>query len=257
MMRALLGPVVLLLATALLAAGAAAAPTPRLDGAAARNTPVSVSPAPDDLALIELRFRGAGHRQLNDHTLRLGVGGPFGDDYLAGAVALAGSRGGARLLVLIVNRPSPLEDPASVRLLVRSRRTLGVPQVERLSDPFSDPRLGGTAICSLRLSGRLAAGALRALQTRGRALSGFTPAEAVADAYDVACGLPYGSAFKELVTASPSAPSPPAPSPPTPRPPGCTPCPPEPGIACPLALAPDICTAPLAEASRPAAAGAH
>ncbi len=254
MMRAL--PVSLgLLAAAALAAGSADAGAPvRATRASLRSTRVHVSPAPGDLALVELSFNGHARVRLSAHALRVAVSGPFGDDYLASAAPLRG----ARAFVLVVDRPSPLEDPASVALLVRAQRGLGAPRTTVVTDPFSDPRVASRALCALPHAGAsLSAAGLRALGSHGTAISGFSAAAAVAEAFDVACGLPYERAFREVVTRPAAVPVAPAPAPPAPRPPGCTPCPPEPGIACPLALAPDICEASLAPPMRPQAASAH
>ncbi len=184
----------------------------------------------------------------------MAVSGPFGDDYLASAAPLRG----ARALVLVVDRPSPLEDPAVVRLIARAQRALGAPRSTIVTNPFTHPRAASRALCEMPHAGAsLSAAGLRPLGSRGTALSGFSATGAVAEAFDVACGLPYESAFKEVVTHSPATPVAPPPLPPAPRPPGCTPCPPQPGIACPLALTPDICEARLATAARPYAADAH
>ena len=102
---------------------------------------------------------------------------------------------------------------------------------------------------------------LRAVLSAGRTLAGFSTAAALAEAYDVACGLPFDPAFGRAVSGCSTAsfaagccppnamcavPAPgPAPTPtptpppaPIPVPPGCG-CPSPPpcaaGYACPLA----------------------
>jgi hypothetical protein len=267
MMRASLAMLALLLgvATSTLGAIALAAPVgaasagTRLAAGAARRTDLAVSPAPDDLALIELRFHGPAHRRLSGATLRVAVRGLFGDDYLASAAPPLGSRGIPRALVLVVDRPSPLAQPAKVALHADSLRRLGAPVVAVALDPFTRPRGAMRRLCDVPRSGAsLSSATLHALGSRGQPLAGFTTTSAVAEAYDVVCALPYASAFAEVVKQAPAAPvQPPSEPSPPPGPPGCTPCPPRPGIACPLALEPDICVAALAPGTRPAAAGAY
>jgi len=253
--------------------------------AAWRTLTLSVSPAPSDIALVEVGFRGTvGRQRVSKAELALAVSSSLGDDYVAVAgVGLAPSRS-PRALVLVVNRPSALLDPASVRLRLRTLRALGTPLLRRLADPFTRSHAGSTpTVCELSLHGAksLASSTLRAVRSRGAALAGFDVAAAVAQAYDVACGLPYQPAFAKAVgrtgagactptgalccpptaicatppTPSPTpTPAPPPPTPPAPAPPGCTPCKAPAGHACPLA--PNVCVAPAADVTRRAGAGA-
>lgn len=233
-----------------------------------RDWPVKLSAAPDDLALAEISFHGGARGQrLSASSLRISMSGPFGDDYLAaGGLAEAGVQ---RALVLLVNRPSSLLDPVSVGFWLKARAALGKAQVSSLANPFTHPLPGHTpALCNLAVQGSaLSAAALRPLYRRGQALVGFDTASAVAQAYNVVCGLPYAASFAQAVgrpapvppTPAPvPSPSPsPAPGPPSPGPPGCEPCDPAPGYACPLAVQPEICAAAMAPGSGRAAAGDH
>ena len=170
------------------------------------------------------------------------MSGPFGDDYLAAAVPRLQTPGAPWALVLLVNRPSALLDPVSVHVRLTARRTLGTPVVWKLTDPLTHPDTGLTpALCNLALhGGALGESDLRPLHSRGAALAGFDAASAVAQAYDVVCGLPYASSFEQAVRQSS----------------GCTPCDPPPGSACPLVAQPGICAAPVAGGARRAPAGA-
>ncbi len=227
--------------------------------AAERSWRLTLSPAPDDLALAEIRFHGSARQRLSAQLLQVVVAGPFGDDYLAVATPRFATPGGSRALVALVNRPSPLLDPASVRLRVSARDWLGAPAIRTLGDALArssaDPR---PALCDLSLHGSPLTGQqMSALGSRGTALAGFDVASAVAQAYDVACGLPYASSFKQAVEQPSPSPSEPQPVPPEPAPPHCPPCDPPPGYACPLALTPSVCVAAEALSARRAHAGAH
>jgi hypothetical protein len=249
---------------------------------APRAWPLTLSPAPGDLALVQIAFRRSPRQGLSSRSLRVSVRGAFGDHYLAVAVPRSSTPSGARALVLLVNRRSALLDPVRVHLRVSARRALGAATVWRLTDPLSRPTSGLTpALCDLPLrGGSLSGSRLRSLGSHGRSLTGFAPAEAVAQAYDLTCGLPYAGSFKQALApaCSPSAstpgalccppnaicapaPTPPAPVPPPPAPPpeapGCKPCAPPPGYACPLAQSPSVCITPASAGARRAVLGAH
>ena len=132
------------------------------------------------------------------------------------------------MLVLLVNRPSPLLDPVSVHVRLAVSRSLGEPSLRA----FANPLVRGTGaraalLCDLPLHGSaLKASEVRPLRSRGQGLSGFDAAEVVAQAYDVVCDLPHASAFEQAVedagSASPSpteTPSPTQPPPASPAPP--------------------------------------
>jgi len=209
-----------------------------------RTWPLTLSPAPDDLALAGVSFhRAARGQSISPSSLQVSVSGPFGDDYLAAAVPRLQTPGAPWALVLLVNRPSALLDPVSVHVRLTARRTLGTPVVWKLTDPLTHPDTGLTpALCNLALhGGALGESDLRPLPSRGAALAGFDAASAVAQAYDVVCGLPHASSFEQAVRQSS----------------GCTPCDPPPGSACPLVAQPGICAAPVAGGARRAPAGAH
>src|SRR5271166_2788835 len=174
---------------------------PRL--APTRTWTITLSPAPDDLALAQIAFRGAAPTaRVTSTSLRVAVSGPFGDDYLASAaVRLPGS---PRALVLLVNRPSPLADPVDVRVRVTAQRALGKPVVTSVVDPFvraaTAPR---PSLCDLPLHGlALSASQLSPLRSRGASLPGFAGTSAVAQAYDAVCSLAFASSFEQDVTHS-------------------------------------------------------
>jgi hypothetical protein len=260
--------------------GAGSPPAWFEDGALSRTWTVGLSPAPGDLALAEIGFPRARGKRLSAGSLHVSVNGPFGADYLVLAAAsssLAGRE--ARALVLLVNRPSPLEDPVTVRLRESARRSLGKPVLRRLSDPLSHPPTPAPALCRLALHGAaLNAAGLHVLHVRGQAIAGFAAPAALAQAYDLACGLPHSSAFAQAIGAVPGsvcpepaktegtlccpanaicAQPPTAPSPPQPEPPACTPCQQRPGYACPLVARESICVDQIRRATTSAVAGAH
>jgi hypothetical protein len=201
-------------------------------GTGARTWPLALSPAPDDLALAQVSFRRSGRGRLPVGSLGVAVSGPFGSDYMAAAVPSFATPGAVHVLVLVVNRPSALLDPAVARLRVDAPDSLGAATARTLENPFarakSAPR---PALCDLpvRRTG-LNGDELAPLSSRGSSLAGFDAAGAVAQGYDVACGLPHASAFEHAVArSSPAAPSP---APPVGKLPG-EGCKPAPGYACP------------------------
>jgi hypothetical protein len=240
-------------------AAATVADLSRADASAERTWRVALSPAPGELTLAEIGFPASGRERISDGSLQVAVSGPFGDDYMAAAALRLATPVPQRMLVLLVNRPSPLLDPVSVRLRITARRSLGAPVVRRLADPFTRPAGARTpALCNLPLRGSaLGASQVRPLYTRGPALAGFGTASAVAQAYDVVCGLPYASSFAQAVEQSPPASPVPSPAPPAPSPappvgklPG-EGCEPTPGYACPVAVASALPERPSRAPSRP------
>jgi len=234
-------------------------------GAGTRTSPFTLSPAPDDLALAQVSFHRSGRGSPSAGSLHVAVSGPFGSDYLAAAVPRFTTPGATRALVLVVNRPSALLDPASVRLRIESPRSLGMPTVRKLENPFAPADFGPLAprpaLCDLPLHGFALHGAeLRALVSRGAALAGFAAASAVAEAYDVACRLPYAPSFAQAVEQASSGSPGPQPVPPAPEPPvGKLPgegCKPAPGYACPGTVASALPAAP-GDGARRVSAGAH
>jgi hypothetical protein len=212
---------------------------------ATRTWTFTLSPAPDELSLAQIAFRGSAHgARVTSSSLRVAVSGPFGDDYLASAAVRLPGR--PRALVLLVNRPSPLLDPVDVRIRVTARGTLGTPTVSRLSDPFTRAATAPRpSLCDLPLhGGALGVAQLSTLHARGEPLAAFAGASAVAQSYDAVCSLPFASSFEQDVTHSAAGSAPPetTPAPPvtTPSPPvgklpgeGCVPAP---GRACPGAV---------------------
>ncbi len=286
MMRLRMASLIILVSLGLLAVGTAPA---ALAGAAKGSPPhawrtvgVSLSPAPSDLALVEIEFHGTrGRQSISRRTLALTLGMPIGGDYFAVATPSYRPSSTPRVFVLIVNRPTPLLDPARIALRVQTLRSLGAPRPLSLANPFTQRVVGLTpALCDLPLHGAptLQGSALRTLRSQGAALAGYGPAAAVAQAYDVACALPSEAAFAQAlghpsggecssvralccppnaICATPVQPPAPAPTPPAPGPPpSCTPCSPPPGYACPL-VASRVCPAVLPAAARRASAGSH
>jgi hypothetical protein len=262
---------------------AGAGPSGRAAGSPApRTAALTLAPARSDLALAELRFPHSAGRALTSRALRLAVRSRFGSDYLTFAASRHPGRAGARALVLLVNRPSALPDPAQVRVRIAWSRALGAVVVRRMANVLArgmaQPR---AALCDLPLHGLpLAPADLRPLGARGTALTGFDAAAAIAAAYDAGCGLAYPSAFRQAVqgpggtgcgggatqqgtlccppNAMCAPPPSPEPVPPAPRPPpGCPPCNPRPGYACPLIAQPAICPAVAPAASRLAQPAPH
>jgi hypothetical protein len=257
MMRRPLTTLILVVTCGVLALGAAVAvaieasagarAVPGADASSGRSWPVSMSAAPNDLTLAEVSFHEPVHgRPISGSSLQLPVAAPFGDDYLAAATLRPSTSGVLRVLVLLVNRPSPLEDPVSVGMRLTAPRALGAPAVLKSANPL--PRLADArapALCNLASHGSaLSAPVLRTLRSRGQALAGFDATSALAQAYDLVCGLPYASSFVQAIAGPPTAspPSPPESTPPAPSPPppvGKVPgegCVPTPGYACPAAF---------------------
>jgi hypothetical protein len=165
--------------------------------------------------------------------------------------------------VLLVNRVTPLLDPAHVRLRMRSARALGTPSVVVMSNPFTrapeTPRgLPPVQVirpwpCKLTTPATLTASSLARISSRGAPIAGFDLTHAIAAAYDAVCGFTYPAAFRQAVHPAPApcvlAPlcCPPnamcVPPPGEPPPPGCPPCVPRTGHVCPLAKAAYVCIA--------------
>jgi hypothetical protein len=243
-----------------------------------RHTALVLDPAPSDLELAELEFSRRRSQRISATTLRVAVHGLFGADYLAIATPRRRPHGELVALVLLVNRPTALADPASIRVSVRASRSLGRISTLRLRNPFTSHGTGAIAgptdlRCRIPRAGRsLEASDLRQVGLpRGAKLTGFGVTAAIAAAYDVSCALAYPSALRQAVQgpgntgcgsgAIPQgtlccppnaicAPAPtPEPVPPSPVPPACPPCNPRPGYACPLIAQPTICPA-VARAAR-------
>jgi hypothetical protein len=265
----------ILLVIVVLAASLGAA-LPAAGGAppAARAWQLSLgAPAQFGLVLAELRFPARTGR-----PRRLSVRGPTGLDYVAGASVRRPPAAGPRTLVLVVNRRprgSLAPDLRRIGVTVTATRSLGAPSLRATSTPVVRP-VGGVRppICRLGLGGRpLGAGALHATLGAGRAIPGFGAAAAVAQAYDLVCGLPYDPAFVSAATGCPTglvagccppnalcaAPAPgtppPVTTPPTPPPvitppplPPCPPCPRCAGRPCPLVAVRIACLAPAPSA---------
>ncbi|MCW3032923.1 MAG: hypothetical protein JWM60_1268 [Solirubrobacterales bacterium] len=238
---------------------------------ATRDAKLTLNPAPGDVELAELEFPRQRRQSITPSTLAVAAHGIFGHDYLAVATPRRRPHGELVALVLLVNRRTAPAGPASVRISVRSRRSLGSFVAVKLRDPLA-ARPSGTLVklgsrselpCAIpRASSVLHASDLRQVgRARGAALAGYTPTGALAAAFDAACTAVDSSAFRQAVQG-PGAPAPgPAPAPPppvpVPGPPRCSPCSPRPGVACPLVAAEAVCVAGKDEAARSMAAGAH
>ncbi len=95
-----------------------------------------LAPAPNDFALAQIRFPGSGRRAIARDPLKIEMQAPFGSDYLAAATPRAGlSSGGMQALVLLVNRPSALEDPVSVRLQLSTSARPAEHELRRVENP--------------------------------------------------------------------------------------------------------------------------
>lgn len=198
---------------ALAAVAALGASLMRSSAAATRTFPLTLSPAPDDLALAQVSFHPARRERLSPATLRVLVSGPFGEDYMAAAALRSSTSGVVRALVLLVNRPSSLLEPTAVRLKLMARRSLGAASIRTLENPLASGSTAAeraraaakAALCDLPLHGAaLTARELSALSSHGSPLAAFTAAEAVAQAYDLACGLPVAPGFEHDI--APAAP---------------------------------------------------
>lgn len=228
------------------------------------------APAPSDLSLELIDIPAPPQNAGGRRWLKLTASEPLGADYIAAArvdIPVPGTSRAAALpvLVLIVNRPTGLDDPTALNLTLSAHDLLGVPSVHSAIDPFTRASTGSTPrLCGLLGSrGAPTAGELQVLLSRGSPLSQLSSSSALIDAYEVVCGLHYPASFKrdvrgESTGISPpvAEPSPPAPEPaPLPEPPHCIPCDPAPGYACPLIAQPNLCIA--RSAGRRAGAGSH
>jgi hypothetical protein len=224
---------------------ACAAGAPAAVAARDRSVRVTVAPAPGEVSLVQIAFPHPGSARLGPATLDVSAPGVFGADYLAVAT-LRPALGGQRALVLVANRPSALLDPALVVLSVRARRSLGVPRVERIANLFARvPSAPAPPLCDLALhGGALTAAGLVALGASGAPLGGLGGSEALAQAYDIACGLPDTGTLRRAVSSPVGG--------------GCTPCDPAPGYACPLTeAAAALCAEPVGSRLRAAAGANH
>jgi hypothetical protein len=199
-----------------LATGALATAAPHATHASAtRAWKASViAPAQFDLSLAEVRFgrpaRGTSAKPARSvSSIRIALRGSTGLDYVAAAVPRSGVLRGSRALVLVVNRRprgSLAPDLARIGLTVTAARRLGAAFVSQVSDPFTRVRIGLTpALCDLPTRGAsLVAGDIRAVLSRGVALTGFSAQAAIAQAYDVVCRRPFEQAFRQAVSPAPA-----------------------------------------------------
>jgi hypothetical protein len=169
------------------------------------------APSQFDLGLAEVGFgapaRVAGQatsRPRAEAPMRLVLPTSTGLDYVAGAVTRFNVLGRPRALVLVVNRRprgSLAPDLARIGFTVRALARLGDPLLWQTSDPLTRPSALTPALCDLpTLGGSLATSDLRLVLSRGPALSGFSAAAALAQAYDLVCHRPYEPAFRLAVT---------------------------------------------------------
>jgi hypothetical protein len=169
------------------------------------------APSQFDLTLAQISFgapaRVAGQatsRPRHEAPMRLVLPVSTGLDYVAGAVTRFSVLGRPRALVLAVNRRprgSLAPDLARIGFTVRALARLGDPLLWQTSDPLTRPSALSPALCDLPAhGGSLAASDLRSPLSRGPALSGFSAAAALAQAYDLVCHRPYQPAFRLAVT---------------------------------------------------------
>src|SRR5580704_795911 len=154
-------------------------------GAKAHTWSLRLAPAPDDLALAQIRFPRAGRRAVARALLHIEIQAPFGADYLAvAAPSISLSTAGAQVLVLLVNRPTALEDPVSVRLRLSTGGRLAEHQVRRVENPFAEtPSPATRDLCDLATRGPTLQGSdLTPLRSAGAPLAEFGVAAAVAQA---------------------------------------------------------------------------
>lgn len=201
---------------------------------------VVVSPAEGNFVLARLSFPGAHGRPLTKSSLRLQPPSWAADDAIALATPAHPRASGRVALLLIANRPTNLAEPVSVRLRALADPGLGPAGVRRVENPLGHSPGRPAWLCGLASHGR--APALRTLGAHGRPVAGLGPAGAVAQAFEIACGLPVGPQLKAAL-APPRPVPPPAPGPPAPERPECAPCDPRPGYACPLVASPAYCVA--------------
>ncbi len=257
----LAAPIAILCALALSARSGA--PANAATGAV-RTFSVTVAPGGGDLSLVAIRFPQARGTVPGARTLRVRPREPA--DYVAVAVPGGRAAHAQPVLMVVTNRFTRAEMPVKVRVAVRSAASLGRPLIRVRSHALGVPAARPAGVCSLtRGSTALGAAALTPLSARGEPLEGFSAAEALADAYDAVCGLPYPLAFRRAVSGSgaecaagSSCEAAPEPAPPVkPEPPQCAPCDPKPGYACPLTASPAYCVAAKSEAAPSAAPAAH
>ncbi len=219
--------------------GAGAQASVRAAGSSPQRTwQMTLSPAVGDIELAVIGFPHAARGARVQHgSFSVLAGAPFGDDYMvAGGVRTADGKV-PRALVLLINRPTALEDPSHVSVRASAAASLGKPAVLEALDPFTRRPAKSAALCAVTAGSQdLPATELTALGTRGTALSGFSPGAALAEGYDAVCGLPYASAFKQDVAPSSSGTSAGVAPLPEGNAPSCPPCEPVSTAACPLVL---------------------
>jgi hypothetical protein len=175
----------------------------RSTGPTTRTWHVSLKgPAQFNLEFAELRFAGRGAA-----SLKLSLTKPAGLYYVAGARVRRSSSGEPRALVVVVNRRprgSLAADRTTIGLRVTGAASLGAPERTQLTNPFPGT-VGSTGPGHLCGLGRNHGAAyLSKLLGPSRSLGGFAATTVVAEAYDVACGLPYDPAFGRAVTGCPT-----------------------------------------------------
>ncbi|HXD54865.1 MAG TPA: hypothetical protein VN618_08950 [Solirubrobacteraceae bacterium] len=238
----------------LVALGAVLATVPGAARAAGSASParvrgfaVALAPAPGDLALVELRFPYPAAHAPSTRSSRFSAPAAIGADYLAAATVTHPRGGGRAMLVLAVNRPTSLMDPANVRLTARVPVGLGAVRLLRLTDPISRPPAAPPGLCRLARGGTPPA--MSAVFARGARVAGRGAVAAIGEALRLSCGGSASPDFLAAVKGAPATPCgasggcEPAPAPPAPGPPRCTPCEPKPGFACPLVASPAVCVA--------------
>ena len=202
----------------------------------ARAYEVTVHGAPQsDLTVARLDFRlGAYARHPPRRSLRVGVAGSIGRNYLAAGRLLPVRRGTLTALVALVNRRPPgslAPDLAFVRVDVAGARLTHRPRVSEVVGAFARRARAAAvapAMCT-QTPRTLAAGNVAGVFASGPGF-GFAAPDVVAQGFDAACSRPVDPAFERAVTHRAVC-----------RP---IPCDPQMGVACPLAGTAVVCAQP-------------
>lgn len=209
------------------------------------------APGPSDYALARISVKAP----VGTH-LRIGSVGPHGADYLAAGRMRHGHAAELQITILLLDRATDLMDPVDIELTLHMGRAVGRPYLEQVTDGLAARQSSPSALCHPH-SGQvpLTGSAFEGLYSFGQPLPGFSAEEALAQGYDLSCGLPFQESFKRSVgEQANSTPPIPEPGPPVKEPPSCGPCQAPPGYACPLQAHSSVCVSPAPTRRIPPAA---